>query len=84
VRGQRLRAGAGSRSLQASMTKRANNQPEARRTWRKGKPGKNVSKPLRYRLPAEWLGTLDENTPAHVRRIILEQQEGKATRTPIR
>jgi len=73
-----------SRSLQASMSKRANNQPGTPRTQREAKPGKSVSKPRRYRLPAEWLGTLDENTPAHVRRIILEQQEGKAKRTPIR
>jgi len=65
------------------MSKRAKNPPGTPRTRRKAKPSKSVSKPRRYRLPAEWLGTLDENTPAHVRRIILEQQESKATRTPI-
>ena len=66
------------------MTKRAKSQLGTPHTRRKAKSGKNVSEPRRYRLPPEWLGTLDENTPAHVRRIILEQQEGKGKRTPIR
>jgi hypothetical protein len=66
------------------MTKRATKPPETPRTRRKGKPGKSISKPRRYRLPQEWLGTLDENTPAHVRQIILEQRKGWASRTSIR